>query len=101
MFRKTILLAALALPLAAGFVAAPAWAEGEQASTPKADIEATLGAAQPGGTMAGRSVAPVVIAGMERLVVEPRGETTQNYAQGGAPRVTTDGDGTYHTTYGR
>jgi len=96
MFRKTILLAALALPLAAGF----ARAEGEH-SPPKADIEATLGGAQPGGTMAGRSVAPVVIAGMERLTVEPRGETSQNYAQGGAPRVTTDGDGTYHTVHGR
>ncbi len=96
MFRKTILLAALALPLAGGF----ARAEGEQSSN-RADIQATLGTAQPGGTMAGRLVAPVVIAGMERLVVEPRGETAQNYAQGGTPRVTTDGDGGYHTTYGR
>lgn len=92
MFRKTILLAALALPLAAGL----ARAEGEQATS---NIAQTLSVA-PAPTQSGLGASPVVVAGMERLTVTYGTDAAQRLATGGTPRLTTYGDGTWHTAYG-
>jgi hypothetical protein len=94
MFRKTVILAALALAAGLGTARADDGPHIDPANL------AQLRAANPQPTMSGTGARAEVVAGMERLTVIYDGAATRNLASGGRPMVVTGGDGTYHTVYG-
>lgn len=95
MFRRTILAAALALAAAGG----AARADNGPYLDP-ANLAALRGSATPLPTMSGFGARAEIIAGMGNLVIV-YGPGSRGLQTGGAPVITTDGDGTYHTVYGR
>jgi len=97
MFRKTLLIAALALTAMGGLNIARAEGEGETSN-----ITQTLRpAAQPGqNTMGGAGVPSLeVIAGMDRPVVVYTGPSTQNDAAPGPLHVVPTDNGSFSTPH--
>jgi hypothetical protein len=95
MFRKSALIAALALSAVAGL----ARAEGNDS---RDNTRETLrpAASAPANTMeAGRGARLEVIAGMERPVVVYEGQQTQNFAAPGTLTVTPTDNGSFSTQH--
>jgi hypothetical protein len=94
MFRKIALAAAFALAASMGI----AHAEGE-GSTDGENLQSLRSGTPAGPTMSGTGARALVRAGEERLIIIYGGAATRSLQTGGTARITTDGDGTYHTVY--